>query len=130
MDVPEEVLERAVEILDGIPGWLSYFGYEYSKVKDANVLDQIFENAIKLALDEIRKLENFSKLYVHVLRAVAMGFNKWSAIKRALEAWLGRSISNQSLSRILKNLEKMSILKSDDRYDFLDPVVREASKRV
>jgi len=130
ISVSEDILERVVDVLDGIPGWLSYFGYEYAKVRDPKILDQILDNAVNIALDEIKKLENLSSLYILVLRAVAMGFNRWSNIKRAVEAWLGRPISNQSLARILKNLEKMSILKSDDGYDFLDPVIKEASRRI
>lgn len=130
VNVPDTVLERAVETLDGIPGWLAYFGYEYAKTKNLEVVDQILDSAINLALNEVKKLGSYSTLYVHVLRAVAMGFKRWSRIKRTVEAWLGRPISNQTLTRILKNLEKMSILKSNREYEFLDPVVREASKRL
>ncbi|AFN03547.1 ATPase 1 [Pyrococcus furiosus COM1] len=29
MEVEEELIERAVELLDGIPGWLVEFGYTF-----------------------------------------------------------------------------------------------------
>ena len=130
IEVPEDLVERAVNTLDGIPGWLAHFGYAYAKLRRGNALDRILNEAIELALSEVRKLGNLSELYVHVLKAVAMGYDRWNSIKKAAEAWMGRPVPGQTLARILKNLEKMSILKSGERYEFHDPVVREASKRL
>jgi len=41
---------------------------------------------------ELREVARQSELYGHVLRAVALGYRRWSAIKRAAEAWMGRRI--------------------------------------
>ncbi len=83
---------------------------------------------MELALVELRKLEGQSQLYAKVLKAVASGFRRWSEIKRAAEVWMGRPIPDQNLSRILKNLRKMSVL--DKNNEFLDPVVEEAAKKL
>lgn len=131
VEAPGEVIGKAVEKLDGIPGWLAYFGYRYAELRRPEVLAQIVDEATGIALAELKRLENLSKLYTHTLRAVAMGYQTWTGIKRAVEAWLGRPLSNAALSRALRNLEKMSILaKVNNEYRFLDPIVREASKKL
>ncbi len=131
IEVPKEVIEKAIDVLDGIPGWLAYFGYMYVKSKNPDVLKHIIDEATNIAITELRKLEILSPLYPNTLRAIAMGYQTWTSIKRTVEAWLGRPLSNQTISRILKNLEKMSILESiNNEYQFLDPIIREASKKL
>jgi AAA+ ATPase superfamily predicted ATPase len=128
--VPQEVLERAVEVLDGIPGWLALYGYEVISrgVFDASV---VLEKAIGVALTELRGIARQSELYGHILRAVALGYKQWGTLKRAVEVWLGRRVSDESLRRGLRKLTEVSILsRIEDEYEFLDPVYREAAKRL
>ena len=128
--VRREVLERAVEVLDGIPGWLALYGYEVISrgVFDASV---VLERAIGVALTELRGVARQSELYGHILRAVALGYKRWSTLKRVVEVWLGRRVSDESLRRGLRKLTEVSILsRIEDEYEFLDPVYREAAKRL
>lgn len=128
--VRREVLEKAVEVLDGIPGWLALYGYEVISrgVFEASV---VLEKAIGVALTELRGVARQSELYGHILRAVALGYKRWSTLKRAVEVWLGRGVSDESLRRGLRKLTEMSILsRIEDEYEFLDPVYREAAKRL
>jgi len=129
--VPRERLEEAVDALDGIPGWLTLYGYEAVKKEEADVLGEVVARAVGTAMGELRNLIVASHVYKHVLRAVAMGYTSWSNIKRAVEAWLGTRAHNETLSRCLNRLVDMSILiKRDDEYRFLDPIYREAAMRL
>ena len=120
--VPEEVLEKAVDTFDGIVGWLVFFGRSYADgVRD---LDRILEAAVRLAVKELSKLRKREKL---VLKAVAKGANSWSSIRKTIEEREGVIIPKSSLTRTIRKLEKLSIIKE---YEFLDPVYREASKRL
>ena len=131
VSVPREVVEKVVDALDGIPGWLALYGYEV--VSKGEVVDAaaILERAVGVALTELRRDARQSELYGHVLRAVALGYGRWSTIKRAAEAWMGRRIPDESLRRSLRRLVEISLLsRVDDEYEFLDPVYREAAKRL
>ncbi|MEM1683536.1 MAG: ATP-binding protein [Ignisphaera sp.] len=128
---PKEVLETVVEKLDGIPGWLALYGYTVVQKKRFDVLEEVFEEAITLALSEISKLKKYSELYLYVLRAIAIDCNTWKCIKNYIETKTGKVLANARLYYILKNLENFSIItKENDEYVFLDPIYREASKRI
>ncbi|RLE64774.1 MAG: ATP-binding protein [Thermoprotei archaeon] len=131
VSVSRNLLEKVVDTLDGIPGWLTYFGYRFLQQGRYNVIERILNEAVNTALNEIRKLDHYSPLYLHILRAIALGFDSWSSIKKAVEAWIGRPIQSRTLSRLLNNLVDMSIIgKANDIYVFLDPIYEKASKQL
>lgn len=53
--------------------------------------------------------------------------DSWSKLLRCLESEEGSTISTSVLDNLIKNLEKMSIIKE---YRFMDPIYFEASKRL
>ena len=129
--VQRRELEKVVGILDGIPGWLAFYGYEAVKKRRTDILDNVLAKAVDLALSELKKLASLSENYRYVLRAIAMGFKNWSSIKKAVEAWTGRHLPDKTLRRSLKRLADMSIIaKKNNEYSFLDPIYREASKQL
>ncbi|MCX8200809.1 MAG: ATP-binding protein [Candidatus Caldarchaeum sp.] len=121
-----DVLEKVVDVLDGVVGWLTYYGYTavYEKKFDENILEKVVDQAKRVTENELSKVFQRSRYYKHVLRAVGMGYGEWAAIKRAAEAWSGVPISNAHLTRLLHGLEKLSIIeKKDGKYVFTDPIV-------
>jgi len=133
MGVPKDVLDYIVSKVDGIPGWLTYIGFKCVKARSVRyeVIDEVAKEAVQVALSELKHLAQRSRYYALVLKAVALGSERWSQIKKALELWLGRSVTNAQVSRALDALTKMSILgKEEGRYVFLDPIVREAAKEL
>jgi len=128
LSVSEEEIAEAVEVLDGIIGWLTYYGY--SKYVGGRSLSEIFSEAVKLAR---RELENFletrvSRRYRFVLKMLSRNIREWGALKRKLEEYEGRTISDRVLHEILTNLKKHSII--NDKLEYTDPVVREAAKQL
>ena len=117
---PMELIERAVEVFDGIVGWLVYFGKSY--IDGLGSLDHIYDAAIRVAVRELEKLGPREKL---VLKAIAMGHRSWSSVRRYIEEKEGATIPKSTLSRIIKRLEKLSLIQN---YEFLDPIYREAAK--
>jgi len=71
-----------------------------------------YKRAQQTMLEEIKELEKRSRRYTFILKAVALGFNRWEKIKGYLEAHEGR-ITNTRFFSLLKNLEKMSWIKSE-----------------
>lgn len=132
MKVSDDDLTRAVDELDGIIGWLTYFGYNY--VKGVRDLDVIIDDASRLAASEVNKLLNIYGIararYVAILNAVAtLNRVNWSGIKNFVIAKLGR-IPDTTLSIMLKNLEKAGlIIKVNGEYMITDPIIRKAILR-
>ncbi len=130
--VSDDDLTRAVDELDGIIGWLTYFGYNY--VKGVRDLDAIIDDASRLAASEVNKLLNIYGIararYVAILNAVAtLNRVNWSGIKNFVIAKLGR-IPDTTLSIMLKNLEKAGlIIKVNGEYMITDPIIRKAILR-
>jgi len=131
MQPPKVIIEEVVDALDGIPGWLAFYGYNAVQTRRFDLLNKVLEEAIQTALGELEKIVRSSKLYRHILRAVTMGYRNWSAIKRAVEAWIGTYIHNKALYHSLNRLVALSILvKENEKYDFTDPIYREAAKKL
>jgi len=122
VNVDGSVIEEAVDLFDGIVGWLVFFGRSY--VDGVRDLNRILDIAIQLALNEINKLNKRERL---VLKAIAEGAKSWSSVRRYVEEKMGVTIPKSSLTRTIKKLEKLSIVKN---YEFLDPIYERASKKL
>ena len=66
-------------------------------------LSEKHDEAGKIIKAKLYELEKNSKLYIHILKAVAMGFDRWKSIKNAVKLWENREIPNAQISRLLKN---------------------------
>ena len=131
----ENLIERVTELLDGIPGWLVEFGYNYIETRDFDkAIEGVLVKAEKFLEGELRELERRSRRYLLILKAIAIGFDRWELIKDYVEARSGK-VSNTRLANLLRNLEKMSWIRKtyhDDikRYEIIDPVVVRVLKRI
>ncbi len=120
--VGREVIEEAVELFDGIVGWLVFFGRSY--LDGMRNLELILDAAVNMAYEELCKLRRNEKL---VLKAIADGARSWSQVRRYIEEKTCTVIPKSTLSRTIRRLEKLSII---DNYRFLDPIYMYASKRL
>lgn len=135
---PVGIIDEAVAKLDGIVGWLVYFGRKAIEVGfHEGLVDEVAEEAKALALQEFREfLEKRSpaqKRYTEIMKAVASGKQRWEEIKEHLERVEGKSISDSVLSRLLKGLVDSSFLEkvSEGRnvyYRIPDPVLESCFK--
>lgn len=133
--VDEEFLNRAVDKLDGIIGWLAYLGLKtVSKgCVDPKIISEVLEEASKIAVNEFCNFVNVmgTKRYVEILRAIGEEGASWSQIKRYLELRLETRIHDSELARLLKNLIDNSFInKKDNAYVIPDPILRYASRNV
>jgi len=119
----EELIRKAVEWLDGIPGWLTYFGNACITGKPD--LEEIKRKAVRLALGELKNLlSGRPERYKHVLRAIAEKRRSWTEVKRFLEEREGSTVSSSVLQNIMENLQRMSLIRD---YSFLDPIYEAAA---
>ena len=126
VNVSNEELERAADLLDGIIGWLTYYGWY--RVHGGLSLEEILDIASKQEVEELRKFLTKSRAedrYKVILKTVAERPRKWSEIKRAVEAREGAEIDSHNFTKLLEHLVKLSILeKANDEYIIPDPVLR------
>jgi AAA+ ATPase superfamily predicted ATPase len=121
-------MARAVETLDGIPGWLTLFGYNYVQTRNANrAMERTRNEAVKIVKEE---LESTSKLalgwqrQLKILRAVSDKGMRFSEIATEL------NLQPKTLSRNLDMLERLQYIETDreKNYVIVDPIVREVVK--
>lgn len=122
-----EVVNYAIQKLNGIVGWLTLFG---AKCRDLNkcgkeIVDEVVAEGGKLARAEALKLARLSHRYGIVLNFLAkVEMASWTQIKATLEAHERRSLPNPTLADILNKLVKTSlIIKKNGKYDIADPLL-------
>jgi len=130
--IDRENIRRAVEVLDGIPGYLVEFGNRYAQFKDLDMaIKSTFQGLSGMIEGEMRELERKSPRYVQTLAYISNGINTWSGLKNAFFA-KGDTISDSRLYEILKNLEKMTWIKQErtgEKYEIIDNVLKEILKK-
>ncbi len=121
-------LEKAVDILGGLPGYLVQFGIRYSEKRDFDAaMGETLKTITGMIKGELEELSGKSRRYVKALKYIASGADTWSKIKNIF-AINGDIISDSRLFEILTNLEKMCWVKKEKGekviYTVVDPMVR------
>jgi AAA+ ATPase superfamily predicted ATPase len=123
----EDDLSSVVERLDGIPGWLTLFGYRYSRDQRSSdaVLRKTISEALKIIKDELESISKVSlgwKRQLSILKEIARGPKRFSEIGRDL------GINNTALSHNLDVLQRLGYVSKQQRngeYAVIDPLVAE-----
>jgi AAA+ ATPase superfamily predicted ATPase len=131
MRVDDDILQKIYEKVDGVVGWLAYFGFSLiqSRNPTTEALNETAEKALKLVKEELDKVFKRSRYYAYILKAISLDMNTWSGIKRSVEAWLGKPIQNAQITRLIETLVELSIVeKRDGYYVISDPLIAEYSR--
>ena len=113
------IVHEAVEFFGAIPGWLVFFGL---RLLAGLRPEQIYQEAIRIALEEIKKLAPRPQL---LLKVLAEGNDSWTRALKALEDLEGRWVSRNGFAKALHYLEKRALVRD---YKILDPVYERAAK--
>jgi len=119
-------LSRVVDRLDGIPGWLTLYGYFYSTAPESSdkAMKKTINEASKIVRDE---LENISGMYLGwkrqlmILKELSKGPKGFSEIASDLE------LNHTTLSANLEMLHRLRYVskQTDGDYSIIDPLVSE-----
>jgi len=125
--VDELTLERAVSELDGIIGWLVYFGKLYLE-KGNDALEEVKSLGAKMVKRELDEAFSRSPYYVFIMKAIAtLGRARWKNVLNYVVAQVGKKVTNATISRDLRNLMKMGFVeKEGNEYRIADPIVKYA----
>jgi len=122
-------IKEAVNILDGLVGYLVLYGFKVTQKKDfKEALTDALNTAEQLIKKELKELFSKSENYKFVLQAVAYGMETFSKIKEYTVLHTGK-INDQTLSNSLKSLVKYSYLEEHFKdgsktYVIPDPIVK------
>jgi uncharacterized protein len=128
IEFDERELSNVVEKLDGIPGWLTLFGYYYStdpKRDSAKAVKKTVSEAMKILRDELESVSKISPLgwqrQLKILKQLSSGPQRFSNLGTEL------GINNTALSHNLDMLHRLRyVAKQDDgEYAIVDPLVSE-----
>jgi len=112
INVSKRELDEVVDKLDGIVGWLTYYGYYRGirKIPHREALTKVFEEGTKIIMSELEKLITPSrKRYLAILEAVSHGVSRFNEIKAYVYMRTG-PINNARLTTLIKNLLKYNYL--------------------
>lgn len=128
--VKEEEISEAVEVFDGIIGWLTSYGYFASKLGHKEALSRNLEEGIKLVKEELNTFlvqrQQARTRYLYILKLLSSPMS-WSELKRGLEVKLGRTISDKQLSHYLAELVDYSLVnRAENKYVLADPMLARA----
>lgn len=131
---PEDKLINVVEVLDGVIGWLAYFGYMcYNNVNKCwEDIDSVVNVAVETAKQEIVNFINARKSprYKYLFKILVVE-RTWSEIKRMLESLEGKTINDRTLYELLQELLDMGLVdKINNKYILSDPLIRRAAERL
>jgi uncharacterized protein len=125
LSLDEEYKFQIVETLDGIPGWLTMFGYYFTE----NPRD--YDKALRVTVNEATSIvneetRNISKLargwpsHLRILESLISGSKRFTDLLEATNQ------NNAALSKHLDILQRLSYIEKNDegRYTIADPILR------
>jgi AAA+ ATPase superfamily predicted ATPase len=126
--VDEKAIAEAIELLDGIPGWLTFYGNNATlrSLPHEKALEETVSEAGKIVIDEI---EHFLKgrdrtLYIAALKVAAISA-RWKEVKNAVQTAKGSATNDSTISNTLENLKAaMLVEEKDGVYLVIDPMLR------
>jgi len=109
MNIPDHEVDEVIGRLDGIPGWLTLYGYYRGarKMEHRRALRRVFETGSKLVIAELEKIIAPSRRrYLAILEAITRGASHWVQIKTYVEYRTRAHIADKNFTDLLKKLIK------------------------
>ncbi len=133
LKVEKAELDGAVAQIDGIAGWLTYYGYyrTVKKLAREKAMEKVYAEGSKITMEEVDRLLSKSRgRYLHLLKAVAEGIDSWAEIKRYITAKAGK-IPDTRLASLLDSLLKFGFIEKDgNSYRIIDPILLHGLKKI
>jgi AAA+ ATPase superfamily predicted ATPase len=126
--IKEDLINEAVERLDGIPGWLTLYGNNITvrKLPHQEALKETISEGIKIVEDELKHFLDGrdQTAYLAALKAAATPAH-WNEIKGAIEIRKGSPVNDATVYNTLQNLKAaMLIEEKENVYRVNDPMLR------
>lgn len=130
LSLDPDLLTKTLDALDGLPGWLTMFGFYYTAQPAAydQALSKTLGQAFRIVEDEtanIGKIARGWQSHLKILTDLSSGSKGFSDLLEATGS------TNAALSKHLEMLQRLNYVEKqeDGRYVITDPILRELIKR-
>ena len=129
--VEDKLLEEVYEEVGGIPGWLTYYGFQYIQERDhKKALAKTIHSGVSLIRREFNNFlirrEVDKRRYYTIMKTYKKG-GRWNDIRRALEAQEGLKVDDKKVTELIQNLVDASFLVKDgEEYRPADVLIGQA----
>jgi len=128
IQIPLNDVGEVVNRFGGIPGWLTFYGNSVvvSKLSHKQALHKTERESFKTAKQTLKHYLEGRNREEHLITLKAIAIQaRWSEIRRALEANIGKPINDGSLKKIIDALLAAFLVeKTNSTYNIIDPVIR------
>jgi len=126
--IREDLINGAVERLDGVPGWLTLFGNNVAvrKLPYQKALEETVSEGIKIVKDELEHfLDGRDRVAYLAALKVAATSARWKEIKGAVETRKGSTVNDATVYNILESLKAAMLINEKEKvYRVNDPMLR------
>lgn len=128
-------LEKTVDELDGVAGWLTFYGFYRKELSHQKALSKTLEESSKIVAAEIKRFLDVRPAAVERYKYALIGLSQsnlsWIEIKNFIIAKSGKSIPDSRLSNLLHQLTEYGFIEEKEgKYVLGDPIIKEAIKRI
>lgn len=124
--IPKEVLDYALQNLNGTVGWLTLYGARCRESGEAtkDKVDEVVREGSRLARSEAYNIAKLSPRYSVILNYLSTAKRAtWSQIKSIMEAKENRTLPSSTVSDSLNKLVKTSLIEKNGEYSITDPLL-------
>jgi len=125
----DKEISSAVENLDGLMGWLTYYGYLRRDMPHEKALEKLKGDAKLLLAAEFSKFlskqRGEKQRYMEIVKCLRRGPLSWKRLKESVEFALKKRISPSRFNGYLKKMEASSFLvETNEGYALADPLMK------
>lgn len=131
--IPPDLQEEVLREMDGIIGWLTFFGARCRAAgrADEQVLRRVVEEGARMAAEEFQNFlvgrEAAARRYRILVRRLSEPA-RWREVKEAVERAEGRGVPGKAVSTLLQKLIDAGFVRRvEEEYRLADPMLRRAS---
>jgi len=127
--ISEEELNKIVNEIDGIIGWLAMYGWYSLRMDSKKALNTVLKEGSKIVAGEVDAFLQYrvgARLrYLAIPKSLNIRPMRWSEIKKAVEIEEKKKINDSHIANYIENLVDYGFIeKEEDYYKLTDPLIR------
>jgi len=135
MEISENEIEKTVGTLDGVAGWLTFYGFYRKELSSEKALSKTLEESSKIVALEIKGFlgarPSATGRYKLLLQGLSQSPLSWNEIKNFIIIKSGEPIPDSRLSNLLNQLTEYAFIEEKEgKYMLGDPIIKEALSRI